>query len=61
MNKLRFILMSSPGGWNIIGKTYLSMVDWQKKNPCLLQVGDKVKFEPITKKEFFGKGGQIGT
>ena len=52
---------SSPGGWNLIGKTYLAMVDWQKENPCLLQVGDKVKFEPITKKEFISKGGQLGT
>ena len=43
------------------GKTYLAMVDWKKENPCLLQVGDKVKFEPITKKEFISKGGQLGT
>ena len=52
---------SSPGGWNLIGKTDLAMVDWQKDNPCLLQVGDKVKFAPITKKEFISRGGQIGT
>ena len=22
---------SSPGGWNLIGKTDLAMVDWQKR------------------------------
>ncbi len=52
---------SSPGGWNLIGKTYLSMVDWKKENPCLLQVGDRVKFEPISKKIFLNKGGTLGT
>lgn len=50
-----------PGGWNIIGKTYIDMVDFQKENPCLLQVGDKVQFRSITKEEFLSQGGEIGS
>lgn len=49
----------SAGGWNIIGKTYLPMIDWEKKYPCLLQIGDVVKFESISKQEFLQKGGKI--
>jgi KipI family sensor histidine kinase inhibitor len=47
------------GGWNIIGKTFQKIVDWNKKNPCLLQVGDIVKFEAISKEKFLKQGGEI--
>ena len=49
----------SAGGWNVIGKTYLSLIDWKKKNPCLLQMGDIVKFESISKEEFLKNGGEL--
>lgn len=36
--------LESPGGWQIIGRTDLPMFDLKAENPCLLQVGDSVKF-----------------
>lgn len=44
--------ISSPGGWNIIGRTPLKLFSPDKEVPTLLKMGDKVKFVPITKKEF---------
>ncbi|HLQ70965.1 MAG TPA: 5-oxoprolinase subunit PxpB [Bacillota bacterium] len=43
---------TSPGGWNIIGKTPLSLIDVHKQNPFLFRPGDYVKFYEITKDEF---------
>ena len=36
--------LESPGGWQIIGKTDLEMFDPKAENPCILSVGDSVKF-----------------
>ncbi len=36
--------LESPGGWQIIGKTNLEMFDVKAENPCILKVGDLVKF-----------------
>lgn len=44
--------ISSPGGWNIIGRTTLTLFSPEKEEPTLLRMGDKIKFIPITKKEF---------
>jgi len=43
---------NSPGGWNIIGRTPLSVFDVSAAQPVLFQPGDQVKFVPITKEEF---------
>jgi len=43
---------TSPGGWQILGKTPLKIFNPQKENPFLFQAGDEVNFYPITKKEF---------
>jgi inhibitor of KinA len=41
-----------PGGWNILGKTPVKMLD-KSKDPCsFLQAGDIVQFKSITKNEF---------
>lgn len=47
----------SPGGWNIIGRTAMELFD--KKLDCLspLSVGNKVKFNSISKEEFLNQGG----
>ena len=43
----------SPGGWNIIGNTPLSIFDKSKKNnPSLIKPGDTVNFFKISKKEY---------
>jgi inhibitor of KinA len=43
---------NSPGGWNIIGRTPLQIFNKNYNQPCILQPGDKVKFEPISLEEF---------
>jgi inhibitor of KinA len=43
--------LSSPGGWQLIGRTPLTLFDVRKNSPALLSVGDRVKFTPITEKE----------
>jgi KipI family sensor histidine kinase inhibitor len=42
----------APGGWRIIGRTPLQLFNPYKTKPTLLEPGDKVKFKPITEKEF---------
>jgi len=37
----------SPGGWQIIGRTDLYLFDPVKRNPCLLEAGDTVRFVNI--------------
>lgn len=44
--------MSSPGGWQLIGRTPRSLFEVQREPPALLRVGDRVKFVPISDKEF---------
>lgn len=43
---------ATPGGWNIIGRTPINIVDLQKENPFLLKAGNEVQFKSITKDEF---------
>lgn len=50
---------SSPGGWNIIGRTAMELFDKKLEKLSPLSVGDKVKFNPISKEEFLGQGGII--
>lgn len=42
----------SPGGWRIIGRTPLVLSDLHSEQPVLFQPGDKVRFRPISEKEF---------
>ena len=44
--------MDSPGGWQLIGRTPLQMFDPGRTEPCLIQAGDRVKFQSITEQEF---------
>lgn len=43
---------TSPGGWNIIGKTPFSLVDLTKQHPFLFQTGDYVRFYKVTNEEY---------
>ncbi|WP_456479089.1 5-oxoprolinase subunit PxpB [Nautilia sp.] len=51
--------MKSPGGWNIIARTYKEMFGEKIDGFSLLKVGQKVKFEPVTKSEFINRGGEL--
>jgi inhibitor of KinA len=44
--------MISPGGWQIIGRTPLSLFTKDSEHPALLQPGDDVTFYPISENEF---------
>lgn len=44
--------LNSPGGWNIIGKTPLQILNPNLSNPCLINSGDQIKFVPISLSEF---------
>jgi inhibitor of KinA len=44
--------LSSPGGWQLIGRTPLELFNVSKNPPAVLQVGDRVKFKAITEQEF---------
>lgn len=43
---------TSPGGWNIIGRTPLRLFDKDRNEPVLLQPGDSITFYPISEDEF---------
>ncbi len=43
----------SPGGWNIIGRTPITLFNTNdRSNPSLLSPGDTIEFESISKNEF---------
>ncbi|QQL51400.1 5-oxoprolinase subunit PxpB [Mucilaginibacter ginkgonis] len=44
--------LDSPGGWQIIGRTPLTMFNAEGEQTSLLKAGDKVVFKPITRDEF---------
>ncbi|MEO7273554.1 MAG: 5-oxoprolinase subunit PxpB [Vicinamibacterales bacterium] len=43
---------TTPGGWNIIGRTPLLPFDPERESPSLFKPGDQVRFQPITEAEF---------
>ncbi len=45
--------LTSPGGWQIIGRTPLSLFDLQREDPFLFKAGDRVKFSAISKDDFY--------
>jgi KipI family sensor histidine kinase inhibitor len=44
--------LSSPGGWNLLGRTPVRLFDAGRVEPVLLAPGDEVRFTAITKDEF---------
>ena len=44
--------LPTPGGWPLIGRTPLPLVNPDCTSPCLLQAGDHVRFVPITEEEY---------
>jgi len=43
---------ATPGGWNVIGRTPLTLFDPGRVPASLLEAGDAVRFVPITSSEF---------
>ncbi|MDO6562168.1 5-oxoprolinase subunit PxpB [Amphritea sp. 1_MG-2023] len=50
----------SPGGWNLIGLCPTRMFDPKASPTMPVQVGDRIKFNPISRDEFFAQGGELG-
>lgn len=44
--------VASPGGWNLIGRTPLSLFAAERAVPARLQAGDRVRFRPISRETF---------
>lgn len=44
--------MDSPGGWNIIGRCPISFFNVKNSSPSLLNAGDRLVFEAISKSEY---------
>lgn len=42
----------TPGGWYLIGRTPVTLFDAKRSQPGLLQAGDEVIFDPISKQDF---------
>lgn len=49
----------SPGGWQILGRTPLEMLDISYDSLSYLEIGDRVKFKSISKEEFLELGGEL--
>lgn len=53
---------ASPGGWNIIGRTPMTLTDLNNSlKPCVFSIGDTVRFVPINKETYLSLGGEIDT
>lgn len=51
--------LASPGGWNLIGRTPVTLFDPDRDQPSLLQAGQKVRFEPISRERYLELGGRL--
>jgi inhibitor of KinA len=51
-NQCAIYPQSSPGGWNIIGRSPLCLFDPMRNPPCLIGLTDRVEFRRISEKEF---------
>ena len=44
--------IQSPGGWNIVGRTYSILFQTENINNSLIKIGNKIQFYPITRDEY---------
>lgn len=49
----------SPGGWNLIGCCPTRMFDPRATPPMPVAVGDRVRFEPVSRTRFIALGGEL--
>jgi len=47
---------ATPGGWRLIGKTSLKLFDPNSAHASFLQIGDQVRFVPVSAEEFARSG-----
>ncbi len=51
--------IATPGGWNLIGRTPMTMFDRSRPQLCPVATGDRVRFVPISRAEFLARGGRF--
>jgi|SRR5690554_6817171 len=51
-NQTGLYALNSPGGWHVIGRTPMPLIQWQLENPLIYKPLDKIRFEPISLPEF---------
>ncbi|WP_439882518.1 5-oxoprolinase subunit PxpB [Pontibacter sp. MBLB2868] len=44
--------LDTPGGWQLIGRTAVSLFDPEREPPALLKTGDLIRFVPVTPEEY---------
>ncbi|UTW14387.1 5-oxoprolinase subunit PxpB [Marinobacterium rhizophilum] len=49
----------TPGGWQLIGRTPRPMIDWNSASLALVEVGDRVRFEPVSREDYLKLGGRF--
>ncbi|MFD1385096.1 5-oxoprolinase subunit PxpB [Rhodanobacter aciditrophus] len=49
----------SPGGWHLVGRTPIELVDWGSESLSLMKVGDRIHFKPITRDDYLAMGGKF--
>jgi KipI family sensor histidine kinase inhibitor len=49
----------SPGGWNLIGRCPVRMFDPDAEPTMPVTVGDRVRFEPVSRERFLALGGEL--
>jgi KipI family sensor histidine kinase inhibitor len=49
----------SPGGWNLIGRCPVRMFDPEAHPSMPVSVGDRVRFEPVTRDDYLALGGEL--
>lgn len=47
----------TPGGWNLIGRTPLTLFDASREPMTVLETGDRVRFVPLSRERFLELGG----
>ena len=52
---------TSPGGWHIIGRTPISLVDFERDNLSFFHIGAQVCFKAISRQQFIDMGGELDT
>jgi KipI family sensor histidine kinase inhibitor len=49
----------SPGGWQIVGRTPITLVNYDDDEPTKVKTGDQVRFKPINKEQYLELGGEL--
>lgn len=50
---------TSPGGWQIIGRSPVTLFNKNEEPPCIISAGDKIKFFSVSKREYLEIEGEV--